>query len=192
MTFDVFMKIDGIPGNSTDEEYREWIKLISYSIGIDQPVSGTGSGGGSGTGRPVFQNFSLVKNIDNTSPDLALASASGTHIKSVTIDITQKTEAEQTADESETASYTRNYGPTLVSSRIAEFYLENCVITSWYESGSFIEGKNVLTDEVSIAYESISFTYEIQKPDGSSGGQVGMGWDLTKNMNIDPHHPAPG
>jgi len=31
MAVDVFLKIDGIPGESTDDKHKEWIEILSYS-----------------------------------------------------------------------------------------------------------------------------------------------------------------
>ena len=46
MAFDAFLKIDGIPGESTDSKHKDWIEVLSYSTGITQPTSGSASTGG--------------------------------------------------------------------------------------------------------------------------------------------------
>ncbi len=37
MAFDAFLKIDGIPGESTDDKHKDWIEVLSYGVGIQQP-----------------------------------------------------------------------------------------------------------------------------------------------------------
>lgn len=49
MSTDIFLKIDGVTGESRDSRHQGWIQIESFSWGATQP-SGmeTGSGGGSG------------------------------------------------------------------------------------------------------------------------------------------------
>jgi type VI secretion system secreted protein Hcp len=46
MALDMFCKIDGIDGESTDDAHADWIELLSYSHGVSQPVSGASRSGG--------------------------------------------------------------------------------------------------------------------------------------------------
>ena len=39
MAFDAFLKIDGIPGESADAKHKDWIDVLSYGFGIQQPTS---------------------------------------------------------------------------------------------------------------------------------------------------------
>ncbi|HHJ18392.1 MAG TPA: Hcp1 family type VI secretion system effector, partial [Gammaproteobacteria bacterium] len=41
MSFDMYMKIEGIPGESTDDAHTDWMELLSYGHGLSQAVSGT-------------------------------------------------------------------------------------------------------------------------------------------------------
>ncbi|MCU7860874.1 MAG: type VI secretion system tube protein Hcp, partial [Candidatus Thiodiazotropha sp. (ex Lucinoma kastoroae)] len=40
MAVDMFMKIEGVDGESTDDAHNKWIELLSFSHGVSQPVSG--------------------------------------------------------------------------------------------------------------------------------------------------------
>ena len=40
MSTDMFMKVEGVDGESTDDQHQKWIELLSYSHGVAQPVSG--------------------------------------------------------------------------------------------------------------------------------------------------------
>jgi hypothetical protein len=39
MAFDAFMKIDGIPGESTGDKHKEWIEISSFAHGVEQPAT---------------------------------------------------------------------------------------------------------------------------------------------------------
>jgi len=40
MAGDCFLKIDGIPGESTDDKHKDWIEVMSYSHGVSQMAGG--------------------------------------------------------------------------------------------------------------------------------------------------------
>ncbi len=49
MAFDAFLKIDGIPGESTDDKHKDWIEILSFSHGLSQAATGSRSSGGAAT-----------------------------------------------------------------------------------------------------------------------------------------------
>jgi type VI secretion system secreted protein Hcp len=165
MPFDAFLKIDGIPGESTDDKHADWIEVLSYSCGITQPTSGSASTGGGATAeRANFQDFSIVKVLDKASPKIALACADGTHIKEVILELCRA-------------------GGEKV--KYMEYKLGNCIISSCRPGGSAQGGETLPLEEVSFNYGKIEWTYVQQKrADGSGGGQVAAGWDLEKNKKV--------
>ena len=72
MAVDMFMKVEGVDGESTDDAHDKWIEILSYSHGVSQPVSGVSATGGRTGGRADFQDFTIVKTIDNATPDLTI------------------------------------------------------------------------------------------------------------------------
>ncbi len=65
MAFDAFVKIEGIPGEALDENYRDWIEVSGYSFGTQQSTSGTdSSNGGASSGRTTLSNFTITKVLD--------------------------------------------------------------------------------------------------------------------------------
>ena len=46
---DNYMQIDGLKGESTDSEHKDWIELLSFSHSISQPASATAASAGEGT-----------------------------------------------------------------------------------------------------------------------------------------------
>ena len=86
MAFDAYLYIDGIKGESTDSEHKDWIEVLSYSHPIAQPAASSSSAGGS-AGPVVRQSLSIVKKLDISTPKLYVAASSGKHIPKVTIDL---------------------------------------------------------------------------------------------------------
>ena len=93
MAGDCFLKIDGIPGESTDDKHKEWIEIMSYSSGVAQMAAGDRSTGGAATGgRCSHQDFSIVKGMDKASPTINLFCCNGKHIPNVVIELCRATE----------------------------------------------------------------------------------------------------
>lgn len=162
MAFDAFIKIDGVPGESTDDKHKDWIEVLSYSWGISQPKSASAStAGGASAERADFQDFSIVKALDKASPKLALACAQGKHIKEVKLELCRA-------------------GGDKV--KYMEYKLSNCIITSVRRGGAAQGGETLPLEEVAFDYGKIEWTYTQQKrDDGSGGGQVSANWDLQAN-----------
>jgi type VI secretion system secreted protein Hcp len=80
MAVDIFLKLDGIKGESTDSKHKGEIELESFSWG----ASNTGSvdaGGGGGAGKVSFKDFSFTAKVGIQSPQLFRALAEGEHIR---------------------------------------------------------------------------------------------------------------
>ena len=76
---DIFMKITGIDGESTDAKHQGEIELESFSWGVTNRGNAASKGGGAG--KAAFQSFRFVKRYDSASPKLFQAAATGEHIK---------------------------------------------------------------------------------------------------------------
>ena len=85
MAVDHFLKIEGIEGESEDQEHKGWIDLVSWNWGAMQ--SGTMSqGGGGGAGKVSMRDFHFTMRVCKASPKLLEACASGEHFGSATLD----------------------------------------------------------------------------------------------------------
>ena len=82
--YTMFLWVDGIPGESTDDAHHDWIDVLSFNMGVTQSASASASsGGGASSEWADFQDFTIVKLLDKASPKLAIACAGGTHISEV-------------------------------------------------------------------------------------------------------------
>jgi type VI secretion system secreted protein Hcp len=76
MAFDTFVKIDEIPGESTDDKHKDWMEVSSFAWAATQKTSATASSsGGASTERATFDDLTFSKTYDKASPKLALACA---------------------------------------------------------------------------------------------------------------------
>lgn len=68
-------------GETVDNEYSKWIRVPTFSFGADNTVSLGTAGGGAGAGKATFSKFIITKPVDNASPQLFKALATGAHFK---------------------------------------------------------------------------------------------------------------
>jgi type VI secretion system secreted protein Hcp len=78
MAVDMFLKIDGIDGESSDKDHKDWIEVLSFSWGVHNTASSSSSGGG--TGRATAEDFTFTHKVDKATPNLMLACATGKHL----------------------------------------------------------------------------------------------------------------
>jgi type VI secretion system secreted protein Hcp len=162
MAFDAFLKIDGIPGESTDDKHKDWLEILSFNHQLDQPASATASSSGGATAERVNHGtFNVVHLYDRSSPKLADAVCRGTHIKEVTLELCRAGGDKQ---------------------RYLEVKLEQVVISHLSTRGD--GGGSFPVEVVSFSYGKIKWTYTQQKrQDGQAGGNIAAGWDLTTNKS---------
>lgn len=87
MAYDVFLQIDGIKGESTDSEHKDWIELLSFSNlhPVQAPAPSSAARSASGTG--AKSGFSVTKLVDKSTPKLYQAVSNGKHIPKVIIEL---------------------------------------------------------------------------------------------------------
>jgi type VI secretion system secreted protein Hcp len=79
MAVDMFLKLDGIKGESHDERHPDEIEILSFSWGMNQTGS-FATGGGGGAGKVAVHDISVTKRIDVSTPLLMKSCATGKHI----------------------------------------------------------------------------------------------------------------
>lgn len=160
MAFDAFLKIDGIPGESTDDKHKDWIEITSFSHSLEQPASATASSAGGATAERVnHSTFNFTHLLDKASPKLYEACCTGKHIKEVTLELC------------------RAGGDKM---KYMEIKMEQVIVSSVAPSGA--AGQDFPSEAVRLSYGKIKWTYTQQKrADGAGGGNVSAGWDLTTN-----------
>lgn len=155
MATDYFLKIDGIEGESKDGKHGNEIDLLSWSWGETQ-LGGHATGGGGGAGKVSMQDFNFAMSICKASPKLLMACATGSHIKSAVLTC-------------------RKAGKMQQEYLIIKF---SDLLVSSFQTGA---GGEVPTDQISLNFSKIEYSYAPQKPDGSLDTKIPVHYDLKKN-----------
>ncbi len=158
---DYFLKLDGVPGESSKEGHKDSIDLESWSWGESNQGTFGGSGGG-GAGKVVMQDFHFVMKNNKASPKLILRCASGEHIKSAIL----------------TCRKAGGKQETFLKIKFTD------VLVSSYQTGGSGGADIVPTDQISMNYTKIEYDYFTQKPDGSMTSAGPVGWDLAKGTKV--------
>jgi len=82
---DMFLKIEGIDGESTATAHKGWIEVLSWNWGVSQTAS-VGAGGGGSVGRLVG-HVTVVKRMDKATPLLFKRCSDGTVLALVTVEL---------------------------------------------------------------------------------------------------------
>lgn len=161
MASDVYLQIEGVKGESTDDKHKDWIELVSADWGVRQPTSCTVStSGGHTIGRAEFDPISCAKVLDLSSPKLMELAAAGKTIPKAKLHFVR-------ADGSGPITY-------------YEIDLENVLIASDKKSYA---GAGLLHQTFSLHFTKIKEKYVQQKVGGGTGGNAASGWDLAANKS---------
>lgn len=162
MAFDAFLKIDTIPGESSDDKHKDWIEILSFSHGVSQMSSGSVSSGGSRSAqRCDHADFSIVKSLDKASAKLNLACCNGEHVPTVQVELCRAGGDKQ---------------------RYMLYKMEDVMVSSVRPGGSSGGGESLPMEEVTFSYGKIEWTYtETDHKTGAKKGDVKAHWDLHTN-----------
>ena len=160
MAADIFLKIDGIKGESKDDKHKDEIELLAWSWAQTQTGS-AGRGGGMGTGKVEVHDISFTKNLDKATPKLMLACASGNHIPKAEM-VMCKAGGEQ-----------KEY---------LKIELEDVMVSSYSTSGA--GGGDSPTENVSLNFGKITVEYFEQDNKGTMTSAGKAGWDVKANKAV--------
>jgi type VI secretion system secreted protein Hcp len=157
---DYYLKVEGIPGESTDDKHGGEIDVESWSWGATQ--AGKASfGGGGGAGKVSMQDFNFVMRVNKASPKLMLACATGEHIKSAILTC-RKAGGEQ--------------------QEYMKVSMSDILVSSYQTGGS--AGDTIPTDQIALNFAKLEFEYKPQKKDGTLDAPVKTGYDLKANKKV--------
>ena len=201
MAVDMYLNIDGVKGETTDDKHKDWIEVVSYNHGMAMPVSSTkSSAGGASSGRTQHGDFVIAKYIDLASPKLYEAVSSGKHFGKATFEMCRAGGSQlpflTITMEDVMISNVQQNGASPEHTRVSfafqgiseQFNSSRTAQTDNWGSGGGKPKSNggsnadvLPTEEVSLNYGKIEWKYTQQKrKDGSGGGNVSAKVDLTK------------
>ncbi|GGC07651.1 protein hcp1 [Marivita lacus] len=158
MAVDMFLIIEGeIEGESKDKTHANAIDVLAWSWGLSQ--SGTfHTGGGGGAGKANFQDISVTKWVDNASAELMKYCANGDHFESAKLIV-------------------RKAGKTPLEYIVIE--MTKVMITSVSTGGS--GGEEQLTENISLNFAQVKYSYQKQKDDGTGEAAKEFPWNIEAN-----------
>lgn len=175
MAVDAFLKIDGVDGESTDDKHKGWIEVLSFQWGASNPTSATASSAGGGTTeRVTISDLTITKHIDKASPKIHEANSNGKHFATVTLQLCR-------AGGDKVQYYEVKMEQAIISQAVGQAVSMGSRGTIDIKGGKG-SVDNLPVEMVNFNFGKIKWTYTQQKrADGSGGGNVTGGWDLTTN-----------
>jgi len=159
MAVEIFLKLDGIDGESEKKGAEGWIEIFSFSNGASNPSS-VAFGTGSGAGKVDISSLSLQKQLDKSSPLLFQKCCQGTHVATGHMIVRESTGGATTE--------------TYFQYDMTEVFVDSI---SW--GGAAGGGKP--SESVSLSAKSLTVTYWPQDSTGKLGSKIPFGWDVSKN-----------
>jgi len=157
MAVDMFLKLNGVTGESKDKVHTKEIDVLSWSWGLMNSGSAH-VGGGAGSGKVSVQDVTLSKVVDSSSPKLMLACCNGTHYPSAVLTV-------------------RKAGGKPVE--YIKVKMEEILIAGVSTGGSYSEDR--LTENIILNFAKVSMDYTPQKADGSADTAIPFAWDIAAN-----------
>lgn len=154
---DMFLKIPGIEGESQDKSHKDEIDVLAWSWGLSNSGT-THIGGGGGTGQANFQDLSVTKWLDASSPELMTRISTGQKLPSATLTVRK------------------------AGSNPIEYYtitMTDVLVTSLSTGGS--GGEDRLTENISLNFARVQLTYIQVLSSGAAGDPVEYDWNIAEN-----------
>jgi type VI secretion system secreted protein Hcp len=162
MAVDLFLKIEGIEGESQKKGHEKEIDIVSFNFGAAQNGSFHSGGAGGGSGKAEIRDISIVKEVDKSSPKLFNACASGKHIKEIVI-------------------YSQKAGDNEQPLTYYKIKLEDVIVSSVDNQGA--SHGDAIMESIVFNTAKVTFDYQPQsKSGGKEGGVVTASYDIRQNV----------
>lgn len=152
MSIDTHIKFDGVEGESTHQDHKGEIEVLSWTWAVQN--ASTLSGGGSGKGKATPSDLHFTHLYDKASPVLAKKCAQGVHFKEAVLTARKAGEGQKD---------------------FLKITMKEVFVTSVQPSGS---SAGDVMESVSMSYGEVEFAYKPQDDKGGLGGEVKFGWNV--------------
>jgi type VI secretion system secreted protein Hcp len=157
MAQDIFLKINGIDGESMDADHKNEIEVLNWQWQILQE-SNMHMGSGGGSGKATVKDLSFTHYVDRSSPNLMKFCLTGKHIP-------------------ESKLVVRKAGGSPLE--YLKITMTDVVITNVQPEGSSTEER--VKEKISMSFAKVKQEYTVQNQQGGSGGAVTAGYDMKLN-----------
>jgi len=155
----IFLKLEGMEGECTDDAHDKEINVIDFSWGATNPTT-MASGQGVSAGKVMLQQLNISKIIDTTSHTFVQKCCSGKVIPSGSL-------------------FVQRAGGEKVQA--LEIKLTNIYVSNYTISDMTSNVSSLPTESVSLSYEQVEFFYKKQKEDGTEEASKDANWNVKTN-----------
>jgi len=156
---DYFLKVDGIAGDTAVGKVPDAIAVHAFQLGAENKTSLGSKSGGAGAGKATFNDLTISKNVDATSPVLYERLGMGAHIAGM----------ELVARRSGAAA----------SSIYMRYCFQPVFVTAVRHEGA--SGDEGIRETVTFTFGAMSETFTKQAPNGAPAGNVASSWNTMTN-----------
>ena len=160
MAVDMFLKLAGIDGESSDSLHAGEIDVLAWSWGASQSGTMHLSSGG-GAGKVSVQDLSVTKYVDSASHNLLMRCHKGDHIEEGILTV-------------------RKAGGDPLEYVVIT--MKKILVSSVSTGGS--GGEDRLTENVTLNFKEFEYAYTPQLPDGSGDAAKEFKWDIPGNIEL--------
>ena len=158
MSQDIFLKINGIEGESQDGSHKNEIEVLAYNWNMFQEASmHAGSGGGSG--KATVEDLEFDHYVDRSSPNLMKYCLTGKHVAEAVLTV-------------------RKAGGSPLE--YLKLTMSDVIVTGVRPFGAAEDDVRV-KERVRLSFAKIKQEYNVQNAQGGSGGAVTAGYDIKAN-----------
>ncbi|MGZ4272051.1 MAG: Hcp family type VI secretion system effector, partial [Solirubrobacteraceae bacterium] len=153
---DIFLAVDGIPGDSSDAQHKNQISIESFAFLAKRPSTRT-------VGAVRFSSLRLDKVYDVSSPRLLSAATSGRHLKSATV--------------------TFSTGSDPSGTNVLTYKLSDVAVSSYEQGGANPDTKALgsLEEEIGLSPARVQVTEKTFSSNGNAGPVVTSSWQVPKS-----------
>lgn len=147
MAQDIFLKINGIDGESQDSSHKNEIEVLAWDWSIEQQ-STMHAGSGGGAGKATVSDMSFEHFIDRASPNLMKYCLTGKHINEAVLVV-------------------RKAGGNPLE--YLKLTMTDVIVTKVAPRGS-VEDEVRMREKVALSFSKVKQEYVVQNAQGGSGG----------------------
>ena len=159
MAQDIFLKLDGVDGESQDGSHKDEIELLSWNWDMTQSGA-MHSGSGGGAGKAQVGDLQFHHRLDRASPNLMRMCLTGKHISKAVLTV-------------------RKAGGEPLD--YLKLTMEDVLVTSVSPSVQSAQAEQG-QEQVRLSFAKVTQEYQVQNQQGGPGGTITAGYDLKRNQ----------
>ena len=158
MAQDIFLKLDGIEGESQDAKHKDEIEVLNWNWRMSQSAA-MHAGSGGGAGKAEIGDLQFEHRLDRASPNLMRMCLTGKHIAKAALTV-------------------RKAGGDPLD--YLKLTMDDVLITQVNPSVSV--GDEGGREVVALSFAKVNQEYQVQNAQGGPGGAVTAGYDIKGNQ----------